>query len=133
MITFIEGKRHTRMFAGWRDRFDVRVNRASFIIQHVDWGAFLTDVTRTFLERALHDVAHASLIAVRFLERILTRTVRTLRMRRQEQLPAAPLPAPKASLLTETVTYLKTTLRKTRRTPKKKRTLEVTEGDVVEL
>jgi hypothetical protein len=152
LLTIVEGKRHVRLFAGPRDRFDVRVTRASFILQHVDWGAFLRDVSRVGFERALHDAAHTTLQAVRFLERVLTRAVRTLRMRRQEQLPAAPLPVPKASRITETVTYLKTTLKTARRAPKRRavaikpvhqRTtddlesdLEIrddSEGDVVEL
>lgn len=117
LLTLVEGKTGTRMFARSRDSFDARVARAGFVLRHVDWGAFLNDVARAGFERALHDIAHGTLIAVRFIERVLTRVVRYLRMRRERLLPQASL-EPKASRVTQTVTYLKTALRKTRRTPK---------------
>jgi hypothetical protein len=117
LLTFVEAKSGSRIFAGSRDRFDARVARASFVLKHVDWGAFINDVTRTFFERALHDIAHGTLIAVRFLERVLTRAVRALRVRRERILPQASF-EPKTSRISETITYLKSTLRRTHRAPK---------------
>ena len=135
LLTAAEGKTGTRLFEDARTRLDTRVMRASFVLRHVDWGAFLNDVARTAFERALHDIAHGTLIAVRFIERVLTRAVRALRMRRERLLPQASL-EPKASRVTQTLAYLKTALRKTRRAPKQLRRGELlpqhTE-DVVEL
>lgn len=39
---------------------------------------------QTTLEKILHDVAHAILMVIRFLERWLTRAVRTLREKRSK-------------------------------------------------
>lgn len=61
---------------------DKRVARVSFIIAHVDWSAFAKHLVRSNTERALHDVAHGSLIVVRFIERTLTGVVRAMRERR---------------------------------------------------
>jgi len=113
-LTLVEGKTGSRLFGASRDRFDERVARASFVLQHVDWGAFVNDVLRTSLERALHDMAHGMLLAVRFIERGLTRAVRYLRMRRERLLPAT---AEQKPLLEQTTSYLKRTLRRTRRAP----------------
>lgn len=117
LLTFMEARSGTRLFAHSRERLDERVARAGFVLRHVDWGAFINDVLRTFFERALHDIAHGTLIAVRFIERVLTRVVRYLRMRRERLLPQATF-EPKASRISETITYLKRTLRRTRRAPK---------------
>ncbi|MDB5266145.1 MAG: hypothetical protein JWM39_858 [Parcubacteria group bacterium] len=117
LLTFVEAKSGMRMFSGTRDKFDARIGRASFVLRHVDWGAFVNDVTRTFFERALHDIAHGTLMVVRFVERVLTRIVRSLRMRRERILPQASF-EPKTSRISETMTYLKSTLRRTRRAPK---------------
>lgn len=135
LLTMVEGYRGARLFAAPRDRFDARVGRAGFILRHVDWGAFFNDVARTGFERALHDIAHTTLLAVRFLERILTRAVRSLRMRRQGVLPdpAEPVVA-KESRIASAARYLKTALKRTRRAPKqRKQQLDKSADDVVEL
>ncbi|CAN5719183.1 hypothetical protein BH11PAT2_BH11PAT2_08330 [soil metagenome] len=110
IFTSFEQRSGKRMFAGRRYVLDTKVQRASFILAHVDWGAFSADVARSSIERAAHDVAHGSLIAVRALERFLTRVVRTLRTRRD-----VPLPPPSVSRTTATVTYLKRAVQRTRR------------------
>jgi len=131
LLIAVEDRRGIRFLAVRRDHFDARVARASFILQHVDWGAFFNDVARTGFERALHDVAHATLIAVRFVERVLTRTVRSLRMRRLGEVSATEPMLPKQSRIAGTVLYLKSALKRTRRAPK---ALRAQEGvDVVEL
>ncbi len=99
-----------RFLAGRRYKLDSRVERTAFILRHVDWGAFSADVARSSIERTIHDIAHGSLIAVRALERFLTRVVRTLRTRRD-----VPLPPPSVSRTTATVTYLKRAVQRTRR------------------
>ncbi|HEX2792697.1 MAG TPA: hypothetical protein VHO23_03200 [Candidatus Paceibacterota bacterium] len=70
------------LLAGPRKSLDRKVARVAFILDHVDLGAFMRDTVRDGIERVLHDVAHASLLAVRFLERALTRFVRRLREKR---------------------------------------------------
>jgi hypothetical protein len=117
LLTLVEARSGVRVLAQSRERFDAHVERAGFVLRHVDWGAFINDVLRTFFERALHDIAHGTLIAVRFIERVLTRVVRYLRMRRERLLPQATF-EPKTSRISETITYLKRTLRRTRRAPK---------------
>jgi hypothetical protein len=118
LLTALEGARGARLFGSARDRFDARVARAFFILEHVNWGAFLSDVVRAGFERALHDTAHGSLLLVRFIERVLTRTVRALRMRREVKQPGQSLATQKPPLLLSASSYLKSALQRTRRTPK---------------
>lgn len=136
LLTAVEGSRGMRVLGKSRDRLDARVARTSFVLRHVDWGAFFNDVARAGFERALHDVAHTTLLAVRFLERVLTRAVRSLRMRRMGTLPdpAEPVVA-KESRIASTARYLKTALKRTRRAPKQPQQLELDKraDDVVEL
>ncbi len=82
MLVAFERGRGLRVAGAWRNALDKKVSRASFVLTHVDWGAFLKHLTGTALERVTHDVAHAILQFVRVTERFLTRTVRTLRERR---------------------------------------------------
>lgn len=65
-----------------RTRLDKHAARVAFIISHVDWSAFVKHLIRASAERIAHDVAHTSLLVIRFLERMLTRLVRALRERR---------------------------------------------------
>jgi len=83
-LTAFEASRGIRVMGGMRRRLDRKVGQAGFILAHVDLGAFVRDSVRAMLERVLHDLAHASLIVVRFIERILTRFVRQLRGRAEE-------------------------------------------------
>ncbi len=80
-LTRYEARRGTRFFAGSRAFLDTEAARVSFAFSHVDVPAFIRESLRTLVARIVHDIAHGSLIAVRFLERLLTRVVRALRTR----------------------------------------------------
>jgi hypothetical protein len=86
LVSYEERRGSRLILAGSRYELDRKAARVFFIIRHVDWGAFVNDLLRSSTERLLHDIAHGSLIVVRALERALTRTVRTLRARRDMQL-----------------------------------------------
>ena len=73
-----------RFFGPMRSRFDARVEKAAFVARHVDWSAVIAHAVRSLSARIVHDVAHATLIIVRILERLLTRIVRYLRASRQQ-------------------------------------------------
>ncbi len=81
-LTMLERGRGLRVAGTLRNRLDAKVSRAAFIVKHVDWGAFAKHLAGTATERVLHDIAHGVLRFVRSAERMLTRTVRTLRERR---------------------------------------------------
>lgn len=83
-LTYFETGKGFRILGGPRRRLDRRAGQAAFIIAHVDLGGFVRDTLRAVGERVLHDIAHASLLAVRFLERLLTRFVRRLRGRQED-------------------------------------------------
>lgn len=116
LVTF-EERRGTRLIlSGYRYHLDRKASRAAFVIKHVDWGAFLSDLTRASFERLLHDLAHSTLIGVRFLERELTRAVRSLRARRDEPiLPARSADRP--TRLESAVKLVKKTVRSSRKAP----------------
>ncbi len=77
-----EERRGIRVFASARMRLDQQVVRLAFIFAHVDFGAFFLDEIHRFAVRFGHDVAHLSLLVVRAIERLLTRTIRHLRTQR---------------------------------------------------
>jgi hypothetical protein len=81
LLTVFEAK-YGRVGGSLRGRWDRHVTRATFIAQHIDWGGFIKHVVQSFIERVAHDVAHTTLQATRFIERLLTRAVRSLRERR---------------------------------------------------
>jgi hypothetical protein len=91
-LTRIEARRGARYFAPVRIELDKRAKRVSFIAEHVDFPGFIRDTLRALAARIAHDIAHGSLIAVRFIERLLTRVVRALRERGHGagRTPAAP-------------------------------------------
>lgn len=80
-----EAKRGTRIFTGPRAKLDREAHRVEFVFAHVDFGSALRALAVSAAERIAHDVAHAVLVAVRFVERSLTGAVRTLRTRRAEK------------------------------------------------
>ncbi len=82
ILVAAEGKRGIRFLEDNRARLDTQVARALFVASHIDWSAFTKHLIREGAERAAHDAAHAILVLVRFLERMLTRAVRALRERR---------------------------------------------------
>jgi hypothetical protein len=117
MLANYEESRGARLIlAGSRYKLDMKAMRAVFVIKHVDWGAFLWDLTRSSVERLLHDLAHSTLIGVRFVERQLTTVVRVLRARRDEPiLPARSADRP--SRLESAVSLVKKTVRRSRKAP----------------
>lgn len=114
-IVAIETRMGRRLaLSGPRYRFDQRMARTAFIIRHVDWGAFLNDLTKSGAERLLHDLAHTTLLFVRAVERELTSLVRTLRARREPaQLP--PPDAEEPSRIAAATAYLRKTVRRSRK------------------
>jgi len=81
-LTAYESRRGTRVLERARASLDAEVERVSFIAAHVDLPAYLRDLVRVMAARAAHDIIHAGLVIVRFLERLLTRAVRALRAER---------------------------------------------------
>lgn len=82
VLVSFERSRGLRVAGMFRNALDARVARISFIATHVDWGAFIKHLLGTVFERVLHDAAHLVLQAVRTVERVLTREVKSLRERR---------------------------------------------------
>lgn len=81
LVSF-ERSRGLRVAGDVRNKLDKKVARATFIAQHVDWGAFIRHLVGSAAERAAHDIAHSILRFVRTTERLLTRFVKYLRERR---------------------------------------------------
>lgn len=107
LLTYYESRRGVRFFATARYRLDKRAARAQFLFEHVDWGAFTAHLTKTSLNTVAHDIAHVTLIAVRAVERFLTRAVSALRRNRERDA----LPSAGASRLQSGMAYLKQNLR----------------------
>jgi hypothetical protein len=130
LVTYEERRGNRLVLSGRRYLLDKRTTRLAFVIRHVDWGAFLWDLTRTSMERIAHDLAHSTLIGVRFLERQLALAVRTLRARRDEPvLPARN--ADKPSRLESAVSAVKKTVQRSRKQPKRAVVVQETEeGEV---
>ena len=72
---------HGRLLKDVRGFLDTKVTRLAFIARHVDWSAFVKHVLKEGSARVAHDLAHGTLVGIRFMERTLTRAVRTLRER----------------------------------------------------
>lgn len=92
LLTRYEARRGARFFAASRDALDAKIERAAFIATHVNFESFLRDTLRALAAYAAHDLAHFTLLLVRFAERLLTRAVRHLRVNHQIVAPAAPRP-----------------------------------------
>jgi hypothetical protein len=82
-LSVIEQKRGARVFAKERARLDQETERALFILNHVDFAAYLREESQRFAERVGHDLAHFFLRAVRTAERLLTQLVRYFRTRQE--------------------------------------------------
>lgn len=80
-LTVLESSRGARVLNGARTRLDRKISHVGFIFSHVDLAGFAREEFVRLLARASHAAAHLSLRAVRFVERMLTRLVRHLRMR----------------------------------------------------
>ena len=87
-LTRYEARRGTRLFATKRGAFDASIERIAFIVEHVDLAAFARDEVRHAMNWLGHAIAHLFLQAVRSAERLLTRLVRHLRTRHEDE--AAP-------------------------------------------
>lgn len=83
VMTQYEVRRTARFFASERAQFDATIERITFIVEHVDLGAFVQDEIRRALHQAGHALVALSLTAVRAVERLLTRLVRYFRMRNE--------------------------------------------------
>lgn len=74
-----ETRRGARVFASARTRLDTGAERIEFIIENVDFGVLIRAESRRIASNLGHDIAHLSLLAIRAVERFLTRIVRRLR------------------------------------------------------
>jgi hypothetical protein len=81
VVLIVERTRERKFFPTIRARFDARVERAIYIVEHIDWGAFFGHVLKLSLEKIAHDIVHGVLLMVRTVERSLTRAIRVLRER----------------------------------------------------
>jgi hypothetical protein len=97
VLTVIETRRNSRLFAATRAKLDREVGRAHFILEHVDFPGFLRDSSRIVAVRATHEFVRGILIAVRFVERLLTRLVKALREHSAVSTAAAIAPAVRES------------------------------------
>jgi hypothetical protein len=111
-VTVVEARTGTRYFATTRTKLDRRVAHIAFIIEHVNWTEFSAHLVWSFIARVVHDIAHVSLIVVRFVERQLTAVVRYLRDRRPNLLAPKPSRTP---VLKQVVGYAQKNLRISRR------------------
>lgn len=87
-LTQWERARGVRLLAPMRARLDREVERATFVLEHVDWNAYARDEARALATRVAHLVAHLSLRGVRSAEHFLTDVVRRLRARVASEAPA---------------------------------------------
>ncbi len=94
VLTIFEARQGTRVYAVHREKLDQQVTRATFILKHVNWMSFFSQAFLSFGERIVHDIAQGSLVVVRFIERQLTRVVRSLRYRRPNMLAPKPSRVP---------------------------------------
>lgn len=111
LLVRVETGRGTRVLAGFRERLDVRAARLAFIVRHVDWAAFLSHMVRSLSARVAHDVAHATLVVVRVLERMLTRFVKYLRSGGQQVAHVAHVTEKKKFNLRDSLKQFRSTLR----------------------
>jgi len=79
-LTAYETKRGERFFAPRRRMIDGEAERFAYAVSHIDLAAFVRTGLRALIARLAHDIAHGSLIAVRSVEKLLTRAVRALRI-----------------------------------------------------
>ncbi|MBI2410156.1 hypothetical protein HYV30_03920 [Candidatus Kaiserbacteria bacterium] len=80
-LVWYENRRTVRVLETHRTLLDRQVERVEFILTHVDLAAFAKEEAGRLAARIGHDLARLSLIAIRAVERILTRFVRDLRTR----------------------------------------------------
>lgn len=110
LLVRIETGKGTRVLGGFRERLDVRATRLAFVIRHVDWAAFLNHIVRSVSARVAHDLAHATLVVVRVLERMLTRFVKYLRSGGQQVAQVAHVTQKRKFSLRESLKQFRSTL-----------------------
>ena len=108
-LTASEAKRGVRVMAVERGEFDAFTRRLTFIFEHVDFASFLRHLLVTAAETVAHEFVRIVLLAVRALERALTRLVRYLHLRRVVPLESVSAPV---SPFVATITTFKHRLRK---------------------
>jgi hypothetical protein len=108
-LTVVEARAGTRVLGGTRVKLDRTVGHLLFIIKNVNWSDFLAHLVQSIAARIAHDIAHWSLIAVRFIERQLTGVVRYLRDRRPNVLAPKPSRTP---ALTQVSHYFRSVIRR---------------------
>jgi hypothetical protein len=124
--SWFETRSGFRVLAGPRRVFDRQVAKTTFVIIHIDWGAFALHVGKTTLERVAHDVVHTTLLLVRATERTLTRLIRSLRERvARHDPPEDPI---EGSQLIATLIRFRKSLRKERAGADKNDKVEPTPG-----
>jgi hypothetical protein len=136
-LTAREARTGRRVLKGARRSLDREAGRVEFVFAHVDFASALRALLIAAGERAAHDLAHGILVAVRLVERLLTRAVRALRTRRAQvrvERAAAPedapaLPSVPATPLAKTLRDFKDHLR---RHPKAPRPAALEDTDAVE-
>ncbi|MBU0750227.1 hypothetical protein KKH15_01795 [Patescibacteria group bacterium] len=106
LLTAYERSHARKIFPKLRAGLDRKVGRGTFVLKHVDWSAFLRHLVQAVVARVVHDVAQVTLVAVRVIERLLTRVVRTIR----EQTGKTP-PTPRTDGLRATLIYFRKNLR----------------------
>ncbi len=75
-LTRYETESGVRVWAERRMRFDLGVERWSAFLANVDFVALFRDGVSFALHHAGHALTHASLVVVRWVERLLTRLIR---------------------------------------------------------
>ena len=111
VLTGHESRRGVRVLAVERGEFDAFARRIAFIFEHVDFASFLRHLFVTAAETVAHEVVRLVLLAVRWLERSLTRLVKYLHLRRAVPLESVSAPV---SPFVATIATFKHRLRKER-------------------
>ncbi len=83
-LTSLEAKSGKRLFAKSREKFDADADHAFSVMREVDLGKLIFHALHVAWDHFVHEVVHVILVAVRFLERTLTRIAREIRGRRAE-------------------------------------------------
>ncbi|MEJ0053510.1 MAG: hypothetical protein WDN10_02170 [bacterium] len=127
-LTGFERRRGFRYFERERAELDRFARRVEFIFEHVDFASFLRHLVVSTVETLAHEVVRLVLLGVRALERLLTRVVKHLRLRRAVPLEAAAAPA---SPFVATIATFKHRLRKERAENKAAAESAETDGETV--
>ncbi len=74
-LTAREAKTGHRLFGGWRTSLDTKMRGVEATLTHTPPSRVIVQVARTLVRNLLHEVAHVALVAIRVIERALTRLV----------------------------------------------------------